>query len=771
MSNGKGRDNQNDVSYNTTKVSGGKAVNITSGGDLNMRGGIVEANRVVADVGGNLNIESLQDVSVGQSRQSSSGFNVSLCIPPICYGISSAGVSAAGAKADGVFVSPKEQSGVKAGDGGFDVKVAGNTNLRGAVIESTQAAIDDKKNNFSTDGTLTMSDLQNVSQSSGSSYSVSESVGFFAGDSQAHRDALRSQGMNDREIDAMQRPGGSAGDGNYTGNNQTSATRSGISGIAGDQSVRTGDNSSTGALVRDWNTQTIIKDVQAQAQISQEFKQKAAKAVGDYAAEKLNDAKKLRADAVNEADPEKKAALIAQANDLETNWKEGGGYRILAHTAVGGLSGGVGGALGAGVSSALMPRIGDAIADMGLPSPVAQAVGAATAAAIGGIVGGTSGATSAFSIDINNRQLHPTERQLISKLAADKAKQLCNGDGPCESKATVYWTDILEKTAKGQVDNDENAKNSAYLAALLATTQNPLSEGALGGVDRYVQDLREAQNILSPYVGRPIVVNGVTQHSYGSNGDVQTYFSATPVQQADPFINTFLRQAASPIVFDLAKRDATRLENFQAQNGSAIPDRILEETVLGTAVINRGVGAVVRLVESLDVALAGKIVPSSGGNISAQKVTMEGASVKLTSADLNMLSQIEKLPNTTLQGDLRELVADNYFIRNGYTPLGGKCGSNCFDGVYLKDGKVYISEIKPLNADGTIKLSPENKATNLKAQMSDDWIVDAVQKLKSSGDPIAVRTADAILTAKENGKLVKVVSGINQSGMTIVKLK
>ncbi|MEJ8827560.1 hemagglutinin repeat-containing protein, partial [Variovorax humicola] len=83
---GKGRDNQDDVNYNNTQVSGGQGVNIASGGDLTLKGAVVEANRVTADVGGNLNIESLQDTSIGQSRQSSSGLNLSVCIPPICYG-------------------------------------------------------------------------------------------------------------------------------------------------------------------------------------------------------------------------------------------------------------------------------------------------------------------------------------------------------------------------------------------------------------------------------------------------------------------------------------------------------------------------------------------------------------------------------------------------------------------------------------------------------------------------------------------------------------
>ncbi|WP_431112267.1 hemagglutinin repeat-containing protein [Variovorax paradoxus] len=756
---GKGRNNQNEITYNATQVSGGNAVNISSGRNLTLNGATIEANRVTADVGGDLNIASLQDVSVGQSRQSSGGFGVSLCIPPICYGVvATVSANSASAKANGVFISPAVQSGIKAGDGGFDVNVKGNTNLTGAVIESTQAAIDAGKNSFYTGGALTMSDLQNVSQSSGSSYAVGGSVGLGY---TTRNDPTPS--WSPKEGQSPVPLGGSPGVGSYSGNNQASVTKSGISGIAGDQSVRTGDNASAGSLVKDWNTQAILQNVQAQSQLTQQFNQNISREIGTYASKQ---AAELRDQASKESDPAKKQALLEDA----TKWDEGGEYRVAAHMGAGLLSGGVAGALGAGASATLMPRIGDAIDQMGLETPVAQALGAVTAAAIGGIAGGTAGAVSAVSVDVNNRQLHPTERQLIGKLAADKAKQLCAGSGECEKKATVYWTDILEKTAKGQVDNDENAKNSAYLATLLATTLDPNSEGARGGVERYVQDLREAQGILSPYVGKPIVVNGVTQHSYGSNGEVQTYFSATPEQQADPYINTFLGQAANPIVLDLAKRDATRLENFRAQNGSATPDHIVEELVLGGAIINRGIGTVARLAESLDVALAGKVVPSSGGNISAQKITMEGMPVKLTSSDLNMLSQIEKLPNTTLQGDVRELVADNYFIRNGYTPLNGKCGSNCFDGVYLKDGKVYINEVKPLNANGTISLNG-SAGTGLPTQMTDQWVDDAIFRLRQTRDASSIKTADMIEVAKNNGKMVKIVSGVNQNSMTLIKVK
>ncbi|WP_155834240.1 hypothetical protein [Halotalea alkalilenta] len=54
----------------------------------------------------------------------------------------SGNLSLARSKANGDYASVVEQSGIRAGDGGFDLDVQGNTDLKGAVIASTQAAID-----------------------------------------------------------------------------------------------------------------------------------------------------------------------------------------------------------------------------------------------------------------------------------------------------------------------------------------------------------------------------------------------------------------------------------------------------------------------------------------------------------------------------------------------------------------------------------------------------------------------------------------------------
>jgi hypothetical protein len=46
--------------------------------------------QVTADVGGKLNIASLQDTSTFDAEQKSAGFTLSLCVSPFCYGASNA---------------------------------------------------------------------------------------------------------------------------------------------------------------------------------------------------------------------------------------------------------------------------------------------------------------------------------------------------------------------------------------------------------------------------------------------------------------------------------------------------------------------------------------------------------------------------------------------------------------------------------------------------------------------------------------------------------
>ena len=64
-----------------------------------------------------------------------------------------------------------EQAGIYAGDEGYDINVNKHTDLKGALITSTQKAEEDGKNHFST-SSLTHSDIENHSNYSGSSFGV-----------------------------------------------------------------------------------------------------------------------------------------------------------------------------------------------------------------------------------------------------------------------------------------------------------------------------------------------------------------------------------------------------------------------------------------------------------------------------------------------------------------------------------------------------------------------------------------------------------------------
>ena len=238
---GSGSDSTNVNTY----VTASNTATIKSGGNTTLDGAVVKAETVKAEVGGNLRIQSQQDTSTATANQSGGGFDASICYF-WCYGtpvVAGGSVNTAGGK--GRYASVTEQSGIQAGDGGFDVKVAGNTNLVGGVIASTDQAVDGGKNSFTT-GSLTMTDVVNVDTFNASGYSVSGSYGGTANG---------GTGFN----------GGSVGVGSASGGS-TSITTSGISGVAGNAQVRTGDGSN--GLTPSWVASELLKDVNAQVKIT-----------------------------------------------------------------------------------------------------------------------------------------------------------------------------------------------------------------------------------------------------------------------------------------------------------------------------------------------------------------------------------------------------------------------------------------------------------------------------------------------------------------------
>ncbi|MFV0920549.1 hypothetical protein ACI1PM_26250, partial [Ralstonia nicotianae] len=126
-----------------------------------------------------------------------------------------------------------EQSGIKAGDRGFQVNVHGNTDLKGAVIASTDKAVQDGVNSLTT-ATLTQSEIHNRAEYSASSIGIGGGYSYGGG------------GM-------MPVGGGSGGGGNTTaggvGTNQQGQATTGGDKVPGSNVPTSGNWSATPPVV------------------------------------------------------------------------------------------------------------------------------------------------------------------------------------------------------------------------------------------------------------------------------------------------------------------------------------------------------------------------------------------------------------------------------------------------------------------------------------------------------------------------------------------
>ncbi|NBC81722.1 hemagglutination protein, partial [Enterobacter asburiae] len=91
----------------------------------------------MADIGRNLTLASEQDTDSYDSSQKNASAGGSFTFGTMS---GSASVNYSRDRMDSDYASVKEQTGIFAGSGGFDITVGGHTQLDGAVIASTATA-------------------------------------------------------------------------------------------------------------------------------------------------------------------------------------------------------------------------------------------------------------------------------------------------------------------------------------------------------------------------------------------------------------------------------------------------------------------------------------------------------------------------------------------------------------------------------------------------------------------------------------------------------
>ena len=143
-----------------------QTVTLNSQGDTNLLASQVKGNTVNANVGGKLNIESLQDEERFKTKSSGGGLEVE-------FGFGNNwSVSGYGNASKGTTHRKQvnEQAGIFAEEGGYHID-AQNVHLKGGAIASTNA-----QNSILQTNTLTFEDIQNESSSKAASASISGSI-------------------------------------------------------------------------------------------------------------------------------------------------------------------------------------------------------------------------------------------------------------------------------------------------------------------------------------------------------------------------------------------------------------------------------------------------------------------------------------------------------------------------------------------------------------------------------------------------------------------
>ncbi len=530
VSGNRGRANGDSSVWTNTHVTAGDTLTIRSGGDTTLKGAVASGRQVIADVGGNLNVESLQNTDHYDSKQQSAGVSVSICVPPICYGASSVSGNVSQNKLNSDYSGVMEQSGIKAGDGGFQVGVKGNTDLKGGVIASSDKAVQEGLNRLTT-ATLTHSDIQNQANYSGSQVSISGEYSFGGGSSTDKSGIGKDQQGKADNVKPAQGTE-QAGRGGFSAKppvvlsasgSASSTTRSAISGGAititdgAKQQQLTGqtaaetvasinrDTSNTGGAL----APIFDKDkIQAGFEIASQF----INQVGTFVDNRLKEVDAAKTAAKNpNLTPEQRAQAQQRADQLTADWGPGGTYRqvltALTVAAGGNVTGGMGQfvqnatvaylqELGANQVKQIADSLGSESARAALHAIVgcagaaassqscgAGAMGAATSSVLGSLLGSTDGMSA------SDKQ---ARENLVTSLVA--------------GIATASGVNAATATNAAQIEAENNQLALPKLAIVGVDLVRKYCGATQPCTDKQVRDLLQAQNALNSAAGKNATV-------------------------------------------------------------------------------------------------------------------------------------------------------------------------------------------------------------------------------------------------------------------------
>ena len=512
---GKGYGNVDETTYVASHVGDiqSKTV-IQAGGDANVIGSGIQGKRVQLSAE-NLNIESLQNKASYDGKQ----MNVNGSIT-VGYGFSAEG-GYSKSKMNSNHASVNEQAGIYAGDEGYDVNVKNHTDLKGALITSTQQAESSGLNQFST-GTLSHSDIENHSSYKGSSIGISAkgdanggwtgqekngiSGGVGYGRESDNQDSVTKSGINTQNIEIRNENAQQA----RTGKSITET----LTAIKTDISTDNAESQS-GKLENRFDKNALQKELNVQVEATKGFVQTAS-AAGNAIANKLGEeavAKQREAQAAQEvadraykANPSKEneTALntanqnLITANNEADKWQTGGEYKRKIDGAMNAISAALGGLPAAGIAtSALSPEINHQIKLATEGSPMANKVAHAL-----------WGAVEAYSA--NQNAAAGAGGALAGEVMADVIAKELYGKKPNQLNREEKEVVSSVSQAAGALVGGAAANSSQGIGVGLTTAKNAVENNYLSvaDVENLIRELSKAQKegrdtkpILEKYKG------------------------------------------------------------------------------------------------------------------------------------------------------------------------------------------------------------------------------------------------------------------------------
>ena len=539
---GKGYTDAEQTTYRHSHVGSKEGPTVVmSGGDTNIKGAQVTGKGITVRAA-NLNIESLQDTADYHSRQQNIKGQVT-----VGYGASASG-DYSKSKINAEHRSVSEQSGLFAGDDGFDVQVGGHTQLTGGIITASQSAEEQGKNRFQS-GSISQIDLHNISKYDGSSIGFGTSVAV-SGQTLGQGEQNNPQESHLKTVADKNGTSSSVGYGNDS-DSQSSVTRSGINtqnisitdedkqiqltGKTAEESkaqIHTDTTTETaqelsGSLKNIFNQAAVQSELDLQVQVTKEFGTVAPNLVAN-ASEKLGNVSEYETVALIKANAEKKLAqtsdetertklvqiiqqvdqyLTANKTTYET-WKEGGIGRALLQSGVGGvMTGNASGALAGGSTSLAAPHLNEAEEKLGSTGTLINALGGA---AIGYATGGSGGAVVGANVDWHNRQLHPSEYKLAEQYADIVASRLKISREEALGRIIRH----MQRTVDYATAKADNFRTDDAIISILGANNLP----------------KQDQHYTNPNYNKQYIQNYVRDFNLANQ---YNYFGKTPTQSRD----------------------------------------------------------------------------------------------------------------------------------------------------------------------------------------------------------------------------------------------